>query len=571
MQRLLALLSRLDGRGYKAYKELRGEYAFPDFTLILDHVQGDPFAAPSRVRVFVPQGVADFPPELYATEARRVGLEHYLAEVFARAAQRASRRRGTGHSGEIRLSAPGQQVLPRTAVRVREAGVEARFTVGLPAAGRRILGREAAALLTEDLPAVVRRALRYASLDAATARRYAETNEDADFLRARLPELGLVAFVADGSLLPRRSGVDDRPLEGGIPFRSPERLRVTVHLPNAGPVSGMGVPQGVTLIVGGGFHGKSTLLDALALGVYNHKPGDGRERVVTDPTAVKIRAEDGRAVAGVDISAFINNLPLGRDTTRFTTANASGSTSQAANIMEALEVGARVLLIDEDTAATNFMIRDRRMQALVPKAHEPITPFIDRVRQLYAEHGVSTILVLGGSGDYLDVADTVIAMVDYRPQEVTAAAQEVARRYPTGRQPEAQGPVAVTPRIPLPQGVDPAKGRREVAVKPHGVRAVQFGRETIDLSAVAQVVHPDQTRAIGLALAYAVERGYLDGRRPLRQALEAVLQDVTQQGLEGLSPTHYPVGDLAAFRLAELAAALNRLRTLRVKEVTQKV
>lgn len=228
-------------------------------------------------------------------------------------------------------------------------------------------------------------------------------------------------------------------------------------------------------------------------------------------------------------------------------------------------MGARVLLIDEDTAATNFMIRDRRMQALMAKAHEPITPFIDRVRQLYTEHGVSTVLVLGGSGDYLDVADTVIAMVAYRPQEVTDRAREVARQYPTGRQPEAQGTIAVTPRVPLPHGVNPAKGRREVAVKPYGVRAMQFGRETIDLSAVAQLVHADQTRAIGLALAYAVERGYLDGQRTLRQALEAVLQDVARQGLEVLSPTRYPVGDLAAFRLAELAAALNRLRTLQVK------
>ncbi len=565
MQRLHALLQRLDGRGYKAYKELRGEYAFPDFTLFIDHVQGDPFAAPSRVRVWVRGEVAGFPPDLYATPSRRVGLEHYLAEVFAQVARQVARRRGTGHSGEIRLSAPGQQMLPRTAIRVDQRGVEARFTVGLPAAGRRILGREAVALLTQDLPTVVRRALLYPHLDPKAARRYAETNEDADFLRAWLPQKGLVAFVADGSLLPRRSGVDDRPWLQGLPFRSPPDLQVTVHLPNAGAITGMGLPQGVTLIVGGGFHGKSTLLDALALGVYNHKPGDGRERVVTDPTAVKIRAEDGRAVTGVDISPFINNLPLGRDTTRFTTENASGSTSQAANIMEALEVGARLLLIDEDTAATNFMIRDRRMQALVSKEREPITPFIDRVRQLYAEHGVSTVLVLGGSGDYLDVADTVIAMVAYQPQEVTAQAREVARRFPTGRQIEAQGPVTVTPRIPLPQGVDPAKGRRSVAVKPHGVRAVQLGRETIDLSAVAQLVHPDQTRALGLALAYAVEQGYLDGRRTLRQALEAVLADVTRQGLEVLSPTRYPVGDLAAFRLAELAAALNRLRSLRVR------
>lgn len=566
MERLRETLRRLDGRGYKAYKELQGVYRFPDFTLYLDHIQGDPFAAPSRARVFVPQAVAGFPPTLWANASRRVGLEHYLSEVFVAVARQVARRRGTGHSGEIALSPPGQQMLARTAVRVSEAGVEVRFTVGLPAAGRRILGREAAALLLEDLPTVVRRALRFAALDPDRARRYAETAEDADYLRARLPEMGLVAFVADGSLLPRRSGVDDRPLPDGLPFRAPEgRLRVTVHLPNAGTVTGLGIPEGVTLIVGGGFHGKSTLLNALALGVYNHKPGDGREQVVTVPSAVKIRAEDGRAVAGVNISAFINNLPFGRDTTRFTTENASGATSQAANIIEALEVGARLLLIDEDTAATNFMIRDRRMQALVAKAHEPITPFIDRVRQLYTERGVSTILVLGGSGDYLDVADTVIAMVDYQPHDVTDRAREVAQQYPTGRRAEAEGAVPVTPRVPLPQGVDPARGKREVEVKAHGVQALQLGRETIDLSAVAQVVHPDQTRAIGYALAYAVRQGYLDGRHTVVEVVEAVLRDVAEHGWEVLAPMRYPVGDLAAFRPHEWAAALNRLRTLRVR------
>ena len=181
-------------------------------------------------------------------------------------------------------------------------------------------------------------------------------------------------------LLPRRSGVDDRPLEGGgvVPFRSPESLRVVLQAPNAGSVPGMGVPVGVTLVVGGGFHGKSTLLRALEAGVYNHRPGDGRERVVSDPDTVKVRAEDGRAVAGVDISAFIDGLPLGQDTHHFTTPNASGSTSQAATIVEALESGAHALLVDEDTSATNFMLRDRRMQSLVPKDAEPITPFQPR-------------------------------------------------------------------------------------------------------------------------------------------------------------------------------------------------
>ncbi len=564
MERLRTLLARLDGRGYKAYQSLKGQYRFGDFVLFIDHVQGDPFAAPSRVRVVVPQSEAGFPEDLWGHPSRRVGLEHYLAEQFAARARAASRRRGTGHSGEIRIDTPGQQMLPRTAVRVTAQGVEARFTVGLPAAGRRILAREAWALLAEDVPAVVRGALLARTVDLQAARRYADTAEDADALRAQLDALGLVAFVADGSLLPRRSGVDDRPLSDGVRFQSPESLRVTVHVPNAGTLTGLGIPRGVTLIVGGGFHGKSTLLNALTRGIYNHKPGDGREFVVTDPTAVKIRAEDGRAVTGVDISGFIDNLPLGRDTHAFTTANASGSTSQAANIMEALELGARVLLVDEDTAATNFMIRDRRMQALVPKAAEPITPFVDRVRQLYTEQGVSTVLVLGGSGDYLDVADTVIAMEAYRPQDVTAKARAIAEQYPTERLSEAVGPLAVRPRVPCPESIRPARGRKPVALKTRGVDAVVLGRSEIDLRGVEQLVHPSQVRAIGLALVYALERDYLDGRHTLQEALDKVMADVAREGWEVLGRFPDPPGDLAAVRPLEIGAALNRLRSLRV-------
>ncbi|HSM61283.1 MAG TPA: ABC-ATPase domain-containing protein, partial [Longimicrobiales bacterium] len=443
------LLARIDGRGYKAYRELKGAWRLPGLLLHVDHVQGDPFATPSRVRVRVEPGVAGFPADVRAEGPRELGTASFLARAFARAARVASRRVGTGHGGEIRMEGPGQEVLEQTAVRIHASGaVEARFGVGLPARGRRVLGGEASRLLGETVPRLVAETLVFSAHDADEVRLHADTNEDAEALRGALPGLGLVAFVADGAVLPRRSGVDDRPLEGPdvVPFASPDTLRVEVELPNAGGVSGMGVPRGVTLIVGGGFHGKSTLLRALEAGVWNHRPGDGRERVVTRADAVKVRAEDGRAVAGVDISPFIDGLPFGRDTRGFSTPMASGSTSQAAAIVEALEAGTGLLLVDEDTSATNFMIRDRRMQELVPKEGEPITPFVDRVRDL-AEPGVSTVLVVGGSGDYLDVADTVIRMRDYLPSEVTERAREVAAAHPTGRARERGAPLgAPAPR-----------------------------------------------------------------------------------------------------------------------------
>ena len=557
------VLQRIDGKGYKAYHEIKGEWRIGDFTLVVDHVQGDPFAAPSRVRVLVPPEVAALPSESLASDARLVGVAAFLARRFGEAARSVARNRGSGKSGTIEIETPGQEVLRQSAITVQPDGaVEARFTVGLPAAGRRVLGAEAMALLTGDVPTVVDASLTDHVSDDLMS--HALVNEDADALRRALAGLGLVAFVADGASLPRRSGIDQRPLEGErvVEFESPESMRVTVELPNAGRVQGMGVPLGVTLIVGGGYHGKSTLLEALERGVYNHRPGDGRERVATLVSAVKVRAEDGRSVAGVDISPFIGNLPGGEDTRAFSTSNASGSTSQAASIMEAVEAGATVLMVDEDTAATNFMIRDRRMQELVPKRSEPITPFVDRVRQLYETWGVSSVLVLGGSGDYLDVADTVVMMDHYAAHDITDKARRVAADLPTGRTREAAGDLGARPtRVPLPGSVDPSRGKRDSDIKVHSIGRVQFGRAELDLSGVEQLVSRAQTRAVCRALALLGER-FIDGQTTVAQLLGTVDRILAEGGLDVLDARR--TGDMAAFRRFELVAALSRLRSLEV-------
>lgn len=557
--------SRIDGKGYKAYKDIRGRYRFPDFELFIDYVQGDPFAAPSRMRVRIPQAKASYPTHTFNNPSRKIGLENYLLSEFNSVTRQVTEKRGSGKSGLIGIDTPGQQLLERTAMQVTAEFVEAQFSVGLPAAGRRVLGRQAAAMLCHDLPRIVQAALFYKNNHTKTIERYTVVAEDATALRNQLAENGWVAFVANRSVLPRRSGVDQRPLRGDgvVAWQSPPALEATVTLPNAGDVQGTAVPEGVTLIVGGGFHGKSTLLNALELGIYNHKPGDGREQVVTVETAVKIRAEDGRQVSSVDISPFINNLPFGQDTTQFNSENASGSTSQAANIIEALEMGSKLLLIDEDTAATNFMIRDQRMQALVAAEKEPITPFIDQVRALYEEEGVSTILVIGGSGDYFDVADHVIGMEAYRPYERTAEAQAIASQFASQRQPHHANSFAnLRSRVVNPRSIDPSKGRRDSSIKTRNVHTIQFGMETIDLSAVSQLVDSSQTRAIADAIWYA-QQNYLDGKRPLSEVLALVMGDIEKRGLRvinGRTRTDY-----AAFRIFELAAAVNRLRSLRVK------
>ncbi len=547
---LTQTLLRIDGHGYKAYKDITGRHAFPGFELRVDHVQGDPFAPPSRLRATVPWRLAALPDEALASEARRRAARDYIARAF---------RHATRGEEAVRIDAGAQTVLDRTAVLLTDDGVELRFTVALPARGRIVLGRAARELLCERLPEIVRAAALAERLDREALLEHCGVVEDQCALRETLAEHGLIAFVGDGAILPRRSGVDDRPLRDAIAFEAPASLRVTLHAPNAGPVSGLGIPPGITLIVGGGFHGKSTLLNALELGVYDHVPGDGRERVVTDPGAVKIRAEDGRAVHGVDLSPYIGELPYGKSTRSFSTDLASGSTSQAAALQEALEAGATALLVDEDTSATNFMIRDERMQALVAKAHEPITPFVDRVRQLRDDVGVSTLLVMGGSGDYFDCADAVIQMHDYRPRDVTREAREIAETHVTRRREESHGPLARPPTRRLdPTSVDPTVKRDRSKIQARGRDALIFGRETIDLRAVEQIVDPSQVRAIGVVLARMGEEG-----GPVEDPPGWARAALDPSTWMELSPR--PDGDLARPRPAEVMAALSRLRGARLR------
>jgi predicted ABC-class ATPase len=568
---LRGILGRIDGRGYAAYRELAGSFRLGALELAVDHVQPDPFAPPSRLRLRVPMEDARFDPALFRERVRRIALEDLLARALAREIARRPRGPGEGKSGVISVDAGGQEVLERSAVAVRPEYIEARLSVGLPAEGRRVLGWEASKLLCDEVRHLGRVALRASSLAPGEAEAFVECVEDQEQLRGQLRAAGLVAFLADGAVLPRESGASERPLAAGLPLRAPDGLRVELALEDrrGAPrtAKGLGIPEGVTLVVGGGYHGKSTLLRALERGVYPHVPGDGREGVVTRGDAVTIRAEDGRRVERVDLSGFIGRLPGGRVAGAFTSEDASGSTSQAANILEALEAGSRLLLLDEDTSATNFMVRDARMQALVPKEREPITPFVDRVREL-AALGVSTVLVMGGSGDYLDVADTVIEMRGFQPNGVTEAAREVARAHPTGRTPERAEAFAMPePRAPLPGSLDASKGRRELRIAVHGREILEFGVEKVDLRGVPQLVDASQTRAIGQLLELA-RRRLVDGKAGLPELLDGLEALLDERGLDVLGretdrgPSH--PGDFARPRRYEIAAALNRLRSMRM-------
>ena len=556
MQHLRSKLDRVDRKGYGAYKELQGSYDLEGFTLFVDRVQRDPFAPPSLVRARTREN--RFDPSLFESPVRRVAFEDFLTRSVERELRRTVKgNRGSGGSGRIEIQRTSQVVLPRTSVVVEPGFVEARMAVGLPARGRTVDARAARTMLLEELPRVVREALTPAGVDAEDAQAHVEIAEDADYLRNQLPELGLVAFLAEGAVLPRESGASDQPLrDGAVAFRSPEEFRVAVELPNGGSVTGMGIPEGVTLVAGGGFHGKSTLLSALSWGVYDQVPGDGRELVVSRVDAVKIRAEDGRSVAGVDISGMIGNLPGGRTTENFSTTNASGSTSQAANIAEALEIGTSLLLVDEDTSATNFMIRDERMRELVRR--EPISPFIDLVRPLYEALGVSTIVVVGGVGDYLDVADRVILMVDYEPADVTGRAGEIRERFPV-RVPLGTGE-ARTPkgRRVRAASIDLRRGKRETA-RGKGPSTLELGRERVDLSYLEQLAEAGQTEAIARVIG---EFAAGDTSRGIREVVYGALDSLRNDGLDSLGNFRGHPGELSLPRPQEVAAAINRIRSL---------
>ena len=570
---LRRMLRAVDHKSYPAYKDLRGVYSFGNFVLGIDHVQGDPFASPSRLSVQIDGAKAAFPPAYYKEKHCRIALQDYLNRLFYQEIEKYTfKAKGSGKSGLIAVSRCGQEILERSAVTIRptDGQLLVRFSVGFPANGRTINASQLERILFEFLPACVTATLFYRRLPAAKVQSVIHLAEDQQFIRSQLASLGLCAFVANGSILPRQSGVSDRPMKDGIPFVSPKSMEVTLDLPHHGPLSGMGIRRGITLIVGGGYHGKSTLLEALELGVYNHIAGDGREYVITDDSALKIRAEDGRSIKKTDISMFINNLPNKKDTRAFYSEDASGSTSQAANVIEGMESGAKVFLIDEDTCATNFMIRDELMQRVVCREEEPITPFIERARFLYEKCGISSVLVAGSSGAYFYIADTILQMDRYVPKDITEFAKKEAGQYASAAA-AVQGRPAVQklpdPALPSFQRIPSCNMtlRRDDRLKTRtrGTDDVQLGHENIDLRYLEQLADQEQTAALSYILALA-EKNLLDGRKTMTQLVDAICALMDQKGLAGLSSGGYLPTDLAMPRRQEIFACFNRYRGLKL-------
>nr|WP_302703122.1 ABC-ATPase domain-containing protein [uncultured Clostridium sp.] len=554
-------LFKIDGKGYKAYKVLEGKYDFKKYVLSIDHVQGDPFASPSRVRIIIDNKIAQIPEELFDNKNKEIAVCDFLTRLFSKNIKNQSEKIfGSGKSGLIEISRCPQEILERTAIIRNKNFFEARFYVGFPARGRSVLARELEKIIFNIIPNIVENTFIYKNINKLNLINRVKLIEDQFYIRKNLKEKGLVAFVANESILPRESGVSARPLRNGKKFISPQALEVEFDTPNRGKIKGMGIPKGITLIIGGGYHGKSTLLKALELGIYNHIEGDGREFVITDESALKVRAEDGRAITSTDISLFINNLPNGKDTVKFNTENASGSTSQAANIIEAIESKSKVLLIDEDTSATNFMIRDDIMQQLVVKEKEPITPFIDVAKSLYKQLGISTILVAGSCGDFFDIADLVIQMDSYEPYEVTAKAKELSRGKVSLRD---DLDISIDFGRVLDKG-SISEGPKGIKIKTLGKDGLSINKENIDLKSVEQIVDGEQINTIGMAIKF-IEDKYSGKDLTIEKIADEIEKDITKN-LIGIDNIKGGNGSLAMPRKQEILCAINRLRTLKIKK-----
>lgn len=554
-------LIKIDHKSYGMYKTLGGSYSYGNYILHIDHVQGDPFASPSRLRFEVKKETHGFPEEYYEEKHRRLALEDQVLRRFLRQLRQLDKgSMGSGKSGRITTCPANQTVQERIAVVFSKDRMELRFEMGFPARGRTIMAKEMQKLVFDILPELAESCLFYRKWDTKSKsflEKAVFLADDQKELRRQLKERGLTGFVANGAILPRESGISDRPMRDAVPFISPESLQIEIELPHKGKMIGMGIPKGITVIVGGGYHGKSTLLKALEQGVYNHIAGDGREYVVADATGMKIRAEDGRSILHTDISLFINHLPAGQDTVDFSSENASGSTSQAANLIEAMEAGAELLLLDEDTSATNFMIRDKVMAKLVSDEKEPITTLLRHIRGIYKTMGISFIIVVGSSGDYLSVADLVLQLDHYKVKDVTKEAKEICEQCQIAGQ-------YAEKEVCMPEFSRKLKlvkhARRKL--KSMGTDTVLIDRESIDVRYLEQLSESGQTTALAYMMGWILD--HVTKEEDIQEFIENMYKLIERKGMAAVIPANYSAGHPVLPRKQELYACLNRYRSAKI-------
>ncbi len=553
MKRLKEKLESIHKKPYGFYKGLKGTYNYVDFSIVFEHIQGDPYANPSNVCISIPFEKSGFPEEWLEDKECQIALGDFLCRILSKAFSNGPQFDCTGNGGKFFVSEPGQQILSRSAVRFYKKKIYVRIRLGLPAHFRKIDGESALEMLCVILPDILQNNLYYQPWFAEDLKKHIAVFKKQRELRKWVEESQYIAFVPNGAVLPRESGLSDLPMNSNQaqPFKSPTNMEVEYTFSDGGKISGMAIKKGISLIVGGGFHGKSTLLEALKYGIYSHIEGDGREFVISDRSSVSIRAENGRVVNNVNISPFIHNLPSGQQTENFSTENASGSTSQAASIVEAISAGAKVLMMDEDTCATNFMFRDSVMRALIADENEPISPFIDSINNLYQDLGVSVILVMGGVGAYFNKAHLVLGMNEFQPEDLTQKARNIVKQYDDS---EIEN-VKNWSNAPFEENrlVEPqAKlfGNDKVKVKVRSDK-IEVGKLSIPIWALDQLVHEDQLRCLG----YSIMESFHHEKMILEKSLHRPMPEPENHDFGMINPYR---GDLAEVRGLDLWCVLNR-------------
>jgi predicted ABC-class ATPase len=555
LKNLETILKRIDGKGYKAYNDIKGSYKFKDYTLNILKVQGDPYASPSLFSCEIDLGKYGYRKELYDRASRKVAFEDYvLRRINTLLRERKVRGSKNVKGADLSILSPGQEILKRSAVDIKGDILTFRFYINLPARGRTVLGKEAQNLIFNEvvkMPWIVKKE----NINGELLQKHIEVNERASMIRAEIRKRDIITFVAEGAVLARKSSVDDRPMRDAVRFSSPDTMKVTLTLEDGYQITGMGIKKGITTITGGGFHGKTTLLNAIEKGVYNHIPGDGREYVITSYDSVKIRAEDGRSIEKVNISNFIDNLPHKKDTKKFSTENASGSTSQACNIIEAMELGADTLLIDEDTSATNFMVRDRKIQELISHEKEPITPFIEKVVSMKNQRDISTIIVVGGLGDYFSVSDRVLMLDEYRVIDVTDKAKEIDRRYSESKILVSSDEFRVGERVLDSKKTPLLFSDKKCKIRGRELDELSINRESVDIRSLEQLVETGQVLFIGEVMKKIFT---VCKRATLKEALDEVELHLEKDNI--CEYLRCDKGNLVLSRKYEIGAAINRLR-----------
>ncbi|MDR2594470.1 MAG: ABC-ATPase domain-containing protein [Fibromonadaceae bacterium] len=534
MRELHQRLLKMHGKPYGVYKSLQGQYFnFGDFTIKFTHIQGDPHAQPSKAMLSAKMNSLGFPEDLLGTKEKEIALADFLLRQFDKTAE------------NISIVKTHSQIMRRNSLYIENGIVRVLVSFNLPGDGRRIEGEKASELLIGILSDWVTTAMYWNNLNKEACNAHIEYFINRNFLLSQLSEKNLVAFVPNGAILPRESGVSEAPMQNAVPFASPPELLVELNLPNGERVAGMGIPKGITVIAGGGFHGKSTLLHALEEAVYPHILGDGREYIVIDESATPIKTEEGRVVNGTDISPLVRELPLKGSTKNFCTKNASGATSQAANLLEALELGASTILIDEDASAVNFLIRDERMRKLINAESEPLIPLTDRIKD-FAKKGINFIIVAGACGDYLSLADTVIAFTEYKARCLTERAKEIDK----GKLIVDNGEVKIENRGVNTEvfqgGLKPGSAlEKSVKVKATAGQ-ISIGMLRTDLRKFPTFCHQELQRGIAEILHNFIKE---NSSGNLKEALKSVCEKLPEN----------ETNDLALPRVMELGAAFFRI------------